>query len=119
MTDPVDSSLVIDSLARDLSVSSNAMCLAYVYCDYRDEKKQTAVNMISALVKQIISAKPDRIPDKILDDLKLMGKRKTNLELNEAFGIFEPTAKVFEKSYLCIDALDECNEKERSGFFGA
>jgi hypothetical protein len=51
------------------------MCLAYVYCDYRNEKHQTAVNMISALVKQIISANSDRIPDKILDDLK---KKKQN-----------------------------------------
>jgi hypothetical protein len=36
--------------------------------------------------------------------------------LSEASKILESTAKVFEKFYLCIDALDECNESQRRLF---
>jgi hypothetical protein len=49
-----DSSLVIDHLSS--SFSNKNMFIAAVYCDYRDRKQQTAVNMIGGLLKQAITA---------------------------------------------------------------
>ncbi|KAI5792863.1 hypothetical protein FPQ18DRAFT_236389, partial [Pyronema domesticum] len=48
----VMSSLVIDELSEKLSKDGKPVCMAYFYCDCRDEANQTAINIIGALLKQ-------------------------------------------------------------------
>ncbi|KAI5813237.1 hypothetical protein BZA77DRAFT_251974, partial [Pyronema omphalodes] len=113
----VMSSLVIDSISTELSINNDNACLAYVYCDYQDEAQQTAVNMIGALLKQILAARPQNIPTEIVSSLKKRKHTKTHfLDLDEACQFLLSVLKNFETFYICVDALDECNSEQRSNF---
>jgi hypothetical protein len=59
------SSLVIDDLFTKSSIEVGT-CVTYLYCDYRDEAKQTPENMMGTLLKQAISIlhESNALPDK-------------------------------------------------------
>jgi hypothetical protein len=40
-------------------------------------------------------------------------KNKTSLSLDEAFKVFLSVLRHFDRFYICIDALDECNDRQR------
>jgi hypothetical protein len=115
----INSSLVVDSLLERASnpVNKNRICAAYVYCDYRDEANQTAVNLLSTLLKQVLAAYGDDIPAEIFDVLK--ERRKTSgghLSLDEILRFLLLAPHHFEKSFICIDAFDECKVNEGKTF---
>jgi hypothetical protein len=86
----------------------------WIYCDYRDEHQQTAVNVIGALLKQVIIADPNAY-DPIIQSLERMQKNKRQLDLETAYGLLGKALQRFDKVYICIDALDEFQE-HRSPF---
>jgi hypothetical protein len=53
------------------------------------------------------------MPDNITGPMK--GKKKTGASLELGFGVkaLSETLGLFDKAYLCIDALDECTEEHR------
>ena len=53
------------------------MAVVSFYCDFQDQEKQTAANMIGALTKQLVNAP-------------------------------------MKRTFICIDALDECPDKHIS-----
>ncbi|KAI5808432.1 hypothetical protein BZA77DRAFT_348101 [Pyronema omphalodes] len=77
-----------------ISVTGDETCVAFIYCDYCNRNVQTATNMIGELLKQAITASKKSSRDTIQ---RLLKKKKEG----------------FEKTYICIDALDECNEADR------
>jgi type II secretory pathway predicted ATPase ExeA len=84
-------------------------CVLWIYCDYRDESKQTPVNMIGALLKQVISSDPVSF-DIILQNLQKARKEGHNIKLDEACQLLTEALRKFDMVYLCLDALDECQE---------
>lgn len=115
------SSLLIDHLLDDISRDSGKKCcLAYVYCDYRDEALQTAVHITGTLLQQILRAKFENQAEKaeeILESLKQQKQNNNKLDLDDISQFFGLTLKGFDKIFVCIDALDECNDKQRIDFF--
>lgn len=109
----ITSSLDIESLAERLSTEGVGVCLAYVYCDYRDEASQTAVNLIGALLKQVLITLSTYLLTETINSLTEKAKNKTSLSLYEAFEVFLSVLRYFDRFYICIDALDECNEGQR------
>ncbi|KAF8541994.1 hypothetical protein BDD12DRAFT_442140 [Trichophaea hybrida] len=105
------SSLVVDHLATNFSGKN--VGVACLYCDYRDRKAQTPVNMIGGLLKQFITAFPV-IPKEITQAFQPNGQR--SLELHTACDMLRTVLQSFHRSYVCIDALDECNNDDRRTF---
>jgi hypothetical protein len=83
--------------------------LAYVYCDYRDQSEQTTVNLVGALLKQLLSAIPS-LPQEIISHKRACEQRQRSLELSDALRMFQSTCKTFKQIYICFDALDECKD---------
>jgi hypothetical protein len=106
------SSLVVDSLQTDFL--NDQACIAYLYCDYRERKQQTATHMIGALLKQIMAALPtSSVADEFLHDLQQMKRRQKPLELEDmrkllvqSIGLGNP-----RKTFICIDGLDELKDQ--------
>jgi hypothetical protein len=69
----IDSSLVVDHLSQAAKVLDRA-CVIRMYCDYRDESQQTTVNLIGALLNQILLENPIPFTD-IITDLHEAKKR--------------------------------------------
>jgi hypothetical protein len=115
------SSLLIDHLLDDVSRDSGKKCcLAYVYCDYRDEALQTAVHITGTLLQPILRAKFENQAEKaeeILGSLKQEKKKNKTFDLSGISRLFDLTLEGFDKVFVCIDALDEYNDRQRIDFF--
>ncbi|RPB05457.1 hypothetical protein L873DRAFT_1634490, partial [Choiromyces venosus 120613-1] len=109
-------SLVIDVLC-DRTVGSN-VGIACLYCDYRGQKEQALVNMIGSLLRQFVTGLPE-IPDnpaKVFRAAKgQLGGRA--LKLEKMIEIFPQVLASFDKTIICIDALDEFGVDNRARFF--
>jgi hypothetical protein len=114
------SSLVFDHLDTKFSSEERA-CVACLYCDYRDDKNQTPVNMIGVLLKQVIATLNESgfLPGDTISALRKHLNKQKSVDLGEACRLLGETVKQLRKFYVCIDALDECSEEHRGGFIQA
>jgi hypothetical protein len=82
----------------------------YFYFDFRDQGKQTHQNLITSLLSQLLIAK---IGSQTIHELyarKGQGRQQPHVtELEEAL---QSVIKNISKTYLILDALDECSDRE-------
>jgi len=106
------SSLAVDTLL-DAGVG-NSVGVACLYCDFLAPNEQVAVSVIGGLLKQFIVRLPE-IPDEIrraFQDLKENCGRR-GLRVNEMVKMFRGVLGLFQRVFICIDALDELRERYR------
>lgn len=77
-----------------------------MYCDYKDRRNQTTVNLISSLVKQLIIQQND-MPSDIRESYLRHGHGNSAPSLDEYSELLQSTLKLFTKSFIIVDALDE------------
>ncbi|KAI5814506.1 hypothetical protein BZA77DRAFT_345612 [Pyronema omphalodes] len=111
----VMTTLVIDTLSALPATDGNRIAVTYFYCDYNDNKKQTAVNMVTALLGQVINTHSHHLPAGIIDSLKEK-KSKGRPTLEESYEFLESALQPFKKFFICVDALDECLDEHRNDF---
>jgi len=108
---------VIDTL-REQTDGQNIAVLS-LYCDYQTLKDQSAVNMIGGLLKQVISGEA-RIPGEIKNCFEKSRKRGgQGLRLQEMLKLMVEVISSIDRVYICIDAVDELLEHDRSEFISA
>jgi hypothetical protein len=83
--------------------------LIYIYYDYRDKDKQDACSIIGELAKQLI-IQSSSIPDEVWT----LFDKYTRITMEKAKKIFTLLVRGFESTYICIDALDECEPQSRN-----
>ncbi|KAI5816099.1 hypothetical protein BZA77DRAFT_313607 [Pyronema omphalodes] len=104
------SSHVIDHLSSR-STSENT-CIAFMYCDHMDQKEQTVVHVLGGLLKQAITESKEGCTE-IIQSLLRKKRFRGSLEVYDAMYALSQLLRGFEKTYICIDALDECKEEDR------
>ena len=90
-----------------------------LYCDYQEQHKQTATNMIGSILKQL--AVKDRIPGSIREAL-LKAKNECSsrgLCLSDLVGMLKKSIVSLPQVFICIDALDEFAPKELPKLLGS
>ena len=105
------SSLVIDWLCDQ--VHDKDFAVAGLYCDYLAQEEQTAVNMLGAILNQLLER--DGIPEPVRR-VFLKGKRGLGgraLQLADSVKILKTTIASLPEVCICIDGLDECLPKIR------
>jgi hypothetical protein len=115
------SPMVIDYLRKKMGECPKESCVVWFYCDYRDEKLQEPTKMLEALLKQTVFALrlSHGIPLEITEPLMEKKKKNDRFEEVDVFRILANALGRFKKAYICIDALDECqNERNRGDFLG-
>lgn len=86
------------------------MALAFFFFSFSDLKKQKVSHMLSSLVKQLCSRRPDTPqPIRNLSEYKEKGQRPDTETLES---ILMAVARGFSSVYIVIDALDECPSLE-------
>jgi hypothetical protein len=88
------------------------MGLAYIYCDFRDQNQQTTKNIIGAILKQLLRQLPC-IPEEIAAIWQKHHNGKEPLELVTMLEALRNTCKSFNRTFICVDALDECQDADR------
>ena len=102
------SSLVIDTLCDEVCEAGEDIAVACFYFDFAAQKEQSAVNMLGALLKQVVSGF-EKIPKEIMVAFqrhqKVIGGRRLQLpEIVKLLGNISSRRRTF----FCLDALDEC-----------
>jgi hypothetical protein len=101
----------LDDFSKDEGVG-----VACFYCDYRDEKDQTPANIIGGILKQFVAALPET-PEEITKTFQEKGKKEhKRLELADACQLLKVALQQFQRTYICIDALDESEDLHRKEF---
>lgn len=106
----VPSSIIVDYLTR--IYESDDVRVAYVYCDYKDQALQTASNLIACLARQVVGH-PTKLPvqlEFLYTELKRQQRRPSVLELKHLLADLCGERK---KTYVIVDALDECEHERR------
>jgi hypothetical protein len=77
--------------------------------------------MIGVLLKQVIATLNESgfLPPDTISALRKHLHGQKSVDLGEACRLLGETVKQLRKFYVCIDALDMCNEQHRGGFIQA
>ena len=99
---------MIDELQS--SLAKEECSLAFWYFDYQDQDNQTPRNMISAILRQV-AATISQIPKTLVDAHKKF--HDSSLPMHELQNLLIDIIKTHgdtHRTYIIIDALDECDE---------
>ena len=109
------SSIVIDHLQR-LVLDRDDIAVIYVYLDYKQQSKQTPLNLMSSLLKQIVQKRTAN-----LDNIRLLRQRHTRPTLDDIRECLKIEISRCFKVFAIIDGLDELSEEDgaRSVFLRA
>ena len=106
-------SIVVESLQK--MFAGENVSISFAYCDYKDRTNQTTVNLISSLVKQIVSQQKD-MPVEVVNLYSAHGHGQRSLSLKNLLSLLSSFPSSFRRSFILIDALDEhfTNEDEEN-----
>jgi len=102
--------VVIDKLLE--SFRGENITVACVYCDFQDQERQSAANMIGALTKQVVNVLetvPTEIEEAFRTAEREVGGR--GLQVSESAKLLRAALTSMRRTFICIDALDECSDK--------
>jgi len=104
---------VIDDLISRFA-EENRVAIVCLYCDYRDQGKQTLVNIMGSLLKQfLVHIGKSHILQDIIRLLEQKKERGQRVETTDILQMLKVTLTQFNHSYVCIDALDELQAEVR------
>jgi len=89
--------------------------VACIYCDFQDQERQTTANIIGALTRQVVNTL-GKVPDGIEEAFKRVERklRGQELQVSESVKLLQAALTPAKRTFICIDALDECPDKHRS-----
>lgn len=87
-------------------MNKNIAC-AYVYFDYKDQKKQNLTGLLSSLLAQLVRNRNEisQVTIEIHDASRSSGMSPSS---DEYFLMLESQIKTFDRVFIVVDALDEC-----------
>lgn len=105
------SSQVIEHLTRERGSVDNP--ITFFYCDFKE--KWDATTVLGALLWQILAGLQDLDPKLalILKKFEAQGRLAAPLDFPIVEELFTATLAQFWKTFLIVDALDECKEDEK------
>ncbi|CZR69571.1 uncharacterized protein PAC_19471 [Phialocephala subalpina] len=112
-----ESSIVIEYLSS-LPTNGATTRTAYFYFDFNDKSKQSTFNCLRSLAHQLIE-QSDTVHEDILDVFDKYKGSSSSLSQELVIDILALLLSCPKKTFLIIDALDECMEDERKEFLTA
>ncbi len=105
---------MVDRL-RDTFLGQN-VAIAHLYFDYRDQEHQSTDIMTAGLLKQLAMAKAT-LPRSVLDLYQRLKDQQRKPQQQDLEQALLNTCRDFDRVFIIIDALDECDEnKHRKSF---
>jgi len=109
------SSLVIDRLSN--RIDGEGVSVAYHYCNFQTQKSQVTWQMLTGLLRQVVGGLgviPVEI-DRAFQKAK-QGFDGRCLSVPEILKLLSAALKSEKRTFICIDALDECLTEHRLEF---
>ncbi|KAH7020832.1 uncharacterized protein B0I36DRAFT_367315 [Microdochium trichocladiopsis] len=97
--------LIIDDMSRRYETLPD-VAVAYVYCDYQRASEQTTENVLSSLLRQLVSPLPHTI-NATRDLYGRHANQQTRPSLEEILRVLHDAVKYYSRCFIIMDALDE------------
>ena len=91
------------------------VAIAYVYCDYTDSKLQSGIELISSITRQLVE-QIHPIPQEVKAYRDRWAEKRSHPAQIDQVSLIKDIALRFSKTYIFVDALDECPERNRDDF---
>ncbi|KLU88296.1 hypothetical protein MAPG_07283 [Magnaporthiopsis poae ATCC 64411] len=104
-------SAVVDYICT--RIDRSRVAVAFVYCEHSDPTSRSEVGVLSSITRQLVE-QCAHMPSEIraFRDRYAGGVIRPTVE--ERIGLVRLLAQRFDRTYILIDALDECTEKDQS-----
>ena len=104
----VFTSYVVDRLERTFAKSE--VGIGYNHCNYK-HPDQTAENLIASLLRQLLQSRPT-VPIDLVGIYNVHIREHTLPSFEEFLGLLRTSARSFSKTFIAINALDECRGQD-------
>ncbi|KFZ25020.1 hypothetical protein V502_00512 [Pseudogymnoascus sp. VKM F-4520 (FW-2644)] len=85
--------------------------VAYVYCNYKRQETQTTTDLLAAILKQLVQERP-LYGEPVATLHKQHADRRARPSLDEIRTALKSVLIHYSKTYIIIDALDECTDSD-------
>ncbi|KFZ13854.1 hypothetical protein V501_03493 [Pseudogymnoascus sp. VKM F-4519 (FW-2642)] len=99
-------SIVVDYLYANFQKDTN-IGIAYIYCNFRRQDEQKADGLLASLLKQLAQGLYP-LPESVKSLYDSHKKKRTRPTFNEISSTLQSVAALYSRSYIVVDALDEC-----------
>ena len=82
------------------------IAVAYIYCQYPLHKEQTPEYLMTSVLRQLLGQR-DTLSDQVRASYKSKNEGERKLNPNETFDLLNIVLRLFKKTFIIIDALDE------------
>ena len=100
---------VIDHLLKTARTSK--IGLAYLFCNYKEQESQTIALFLGAILQQI-AYRQDLVAEPVAQLYENHTKSKTRPSSKEVYSTIESVLDTCATTYIIVDALDECPNKD-------
>lgn len=101
--------IAIDSLLKPIQDTS--VGVAYIYCNYKDQKEQDVTSILAAILKQLVQGQPS-LAEPLARLHKQHAQNGTRPSADEIFTALQSIISDLPTVYIVIDALDECRNSD-------
>jgi Cdc6-like AAA superfamily ATPase len=108
----VMTSVVVDYLNENFQNDAN-IGIAYLYCNFRWQQEQKAADLLVSLLKQLVQERPS-VPESVKTLYEHHKDRRTRPSFEEISKVLFSVVADCSRSFIIIDALDECLVSDRS-----
>jgi hypothetical protein len=102
------SSLVVDFLLKRREETTSAG-VTWIYCSYDDQQSQTAINLLSSLLRQLLQ-QVTTLPGEIRTTYAKCKEKGVRMSLDECVDFLNSAMQPLPETFIVIDALDECTQ---------
>ncbi|KFY69225.1 hypothetical protein V496_00421 [Pseudogymnoascus sp. VKM F-4515 (FW-2607)] len=104
------SSIVVDYLYANFQKDTNTG-IAYLYCNFRRQDEQNADGLLASLLKQLAQGQYP-LPESVKSLYDSHKEKRTRPTLNEISSTLQSVAALYSRSFIVVDALDECQASD-------
>jgi Cdc6-like AAA superfamily ATPase len=101
--------ITIDHLIT--TTRSDSIGIAYVYCNYKEQKDQNTASLLGAILKQLVYSQPS-IPEPVSKMYERRSGPGTRPSLEDIFDALKSVLRYYSTIYIVFDGLDECSDRE-------
>lgn len=83
--------------------------IAFIYCNYKEKRDQTTVNLVASLLQQLVQRQPV-IPSQLRSLYERHIRRNTRPTLADCSELLHLQLNTYSRAFVIIDALDEREE---------
>ncbi|KAF3230010.1 hypothetical protein TWF191_000249 [Orbilia oligospora] len=100
-------SIVVDDLTTRFSKMK--IGLAYIYCNFRRKDEQKIQSLLASLLKQLaLTSTQSDLPEAVKEMYQRNTEKRMRPSIDDIFRALESVSKDYERVFIIVDALDEC-----------